>query len=136
LKEAPAQPGAGIKLNNEKGEFNMASFMVLFRGNPSVYQTLSPEQMQKLTKKWMDWKDALEKNGHLKQTGERLDGNGKVVRGTAKSVTDGPYVEAKDFIQGYMVLEAKNIDEAVGLTKGCPILESEGSVEIRPTVGM
>ncbi len=30
-------------------------------------------------KKWMDWKDALEKNGHIKQLNERLDGTGKVV---------------------------------------------------------
>jgi hypothetical protein len=114
----------------------MAKFMYLFRSNPEAYRSMSPEQMQQNMKKWMDWKDSLEKNGHIKQLGERLDGNGKVVRGRAKTVTDGPYVEVKDFIQGYMLLEAQDIDQAVELSRGCPILERDGTVEIRPFVSM
>jgi hypothetical protein len=97
---------------------------------------MSPEQMQQTMKNWMDWKDKLEKNGHVKQLGERLDGTGKVVRGKAKAVTDGPYVEVKDSIQGYMILEAEDMNQAVLLAKGCPILEGDGTVEIRPFVSM
>jgi hypothetical protein len=114
----------------------MAKFMYLFRSNPSGYRSMSPEQMQQTMKRWMDWKDSLEKNGHLKQLGERLDGTGKVVRGKDKVVTDGPYVEVKDFIQGYMMVDAENMDKAVELSKGCPILDSDGTVEIRPFVSM
>jgi hypothetical protein len=114
----------------------MAKFMYLFRSNPSAYQSMSPEQMQQTMKKWMDWKDTLEKNGHVKQFGERLDGSGKVVRGKGKAVTDGPFVEVKDFIQGYVLVEAKDMDHAVELAKGCPILERDGTVEIRPFVSM
>jgi len=93
---------------------------------------MSPEQMQQNLKKWMDWKDTLEKNGHVTQFGERLDGTGKVIKGKAKSVTDGPYIEVKDFIQGYLLVEAKDLDQAVELAKGCPIFERDGTVEIRP----
>jgi hypothetical protein len=114
----------------------MAKFMYLFRSNPSAYQSMSPEQMQQTMKKWMDWKDTLEKNGHVKQFGERLDGSGKVLRGKGKAVTDGPFVEVKDFIQGYVLVEAKDMDQAVELAKGCPILESDGTVEIRPFVSI
>jgi hypothetical protein len=56
--------------------------------------------------------------------------------GASKAVTDGPYVEAMDSIGGYMLIEAKNMDQAVELAKGCPILESDGTVEIRPIVSM
>jgi hypothetical protein len=114
----------------------MSIFMYLFRSNPTAFQSMSPEQMQQTMKKWMDWKDTLEKNGHVKQLGERLDGTGKVVRGKAKAVTDGPFVEVKDFIQGYILVEAKDLDQAVELAKGCPILDSDGTVEIRPFVSM
>jgi hypothetical protein len=114
----------------------MAKFMYLFRSNPTAYRSMSPEQMQQTMKKWMDWKDTLEKNGHIKHLGERLDGTGKVVRGKAKAVTDGPYVEVKDSIQGYMLVEAKDMDQAVELSKGCPVLDSDGTVEIRPFVSM
>lgn len=114
----------------------MAKFMYLFRSNPATYQSMSAEQMQQTMKKWMDWKEMLEKNGHIQQLGERLDGTGKVVRGKTKSVTDGPFVEVKDFIQGYMLIEARDMDQVVELAKGCPILDSDGTVEIRPFVPM
>ena len=114
----------------------MAKFMYLFRSNPTAYRSMSAEQMQQTMKKWMEWKDSLEKNGHKPQSGERLDGTGKVVRGKSKTVTDGPFVEVKDFIQGYLVINAENMEQALELSKGCPILDSEGSVEIRPFVAM
>lgn len=112
----------------------MAKFMYLFRSNPTAYRSMSPEQMQQTIQKWTDWKDALERGGNLKQLGERLDGTGKVVRGKSKAVTDGPFVEVKDFIQGHMFVEASDMDQAVELSKDCPILDSDGSVEIRAIV--
>jgi hypothetical protein len=114
----------------------MAQFMYLFRSNPAAYRSVSPEQMQQNMKRWMDWKDMLEENGHIKQLGERLDGTGEVVRGKAKAITDGPYVEVKDSIQGYLFVEAKAMDQAVELAVGCPILDIDGTVEIRPFVSM
>jgi hypothetical protein len=97
---------------------------------------MSPEQMQQAMKKWMEWKEMLENNRHTKQLGGRLDSSGKVIRGKAKAVTDGPYVEVKDSIQGYMLIEAKDMDQAPQLATGCPILDSDGTVEIRPFVAM
>jgi hypothetical protein len=114
----------------------MAKFMVLFRSNPEAYRSISPEQMQQIVKKWMDWKDGLEKKGHINQLGERLDATGKVIRGKNKTVTDGPYVEVKDSVQGYMLLEAKDLDLALELAKGCPVLERDGTVEVRPFISM
>src|SRR5437870_7818595 len=103
----------------------MAKFMYLFRSNPAAYRSMSPEQMQQTMKKWMDWKDTLEKDGHIKQLGERLDGTGKVVRGRARTVIDGPYIDVKDFIQGYMIVEARDIVQALELAKGCPVMEGD-----------
>jgi len=114
----------------------MAKFMYLFRSDPVEYRAISPEQMQQIVKKWMEWKDGLEKNGYVHQLGERLEATGKVIRGKTKTVTDGPYVEVKDSIQGYMLLEAKDLDLALELAKGCPLLERGGTVEVRPFVSM
>ena len=110
----------------------MAKFMYLFRRDPSVQRTMSAEQMQQTMKKWMDWKDHLERNGHIRQFGERMEETGKVVRGKAKTVTDGPYVEVKDSIAGSVLIEAKDMDQAIELARGCPVLDIDGSVEIRP----
>jgi hypothetical protein len=114
----------------------MAKFMYLFRSNPEAFRSLSPEQLQQVTKKWMDWRQSLEKKGNSHTPGDRLDQAGKVVRGKSMVITDGPFVEVKDFVQGYMSLEAKDMDQAVELAKGCPILETDGTVEVRPFFSM
>jgi len=54
------------------------------------------------------------------------------VKGSKKAVTDGPFAEAKDIIGGFTLIEARDLDHAVELSKGCPILEVDGAVEVRP----
>jgi hypothetical protein len=114
----------------------MATFAYLFRGNPADFRSLSPEQMEQRMKKWMGWMDTLRQKGHLEKGGERLDFGGKVVRGKSKSVTDGPYVEVKDSVSGFILISAKDLDQATELSKGCPVFEGEGSVEVRPIIPM
>ena len=61
---------------------------------------------------------------------------GEVVKGTQKTVTDGPYAELKDLVTGNLVVEADDLDHATRLADGCPIFEFDGSVEVRPVAGM
>src|SRR6185295_11764484 len=113
----------------------MANFMFLFRFEKD-WRPSSPEEMEQLMKRWMSWKDELEKSGHFVKAGERMDVNGKVVRGRERTVSDGPYVEVKDIVNGLLVVSAHDLDEAAELAKGCPILEGDGSVEVRPLLSM
>lgn len=113
----------------------MEKFMYLFRG-PDQGHGLSPEAMQAHMQKWMDWMKSLGDKGIL-VGGEPLQNNGKQVTGSKKIVTDGPYTEAKETVGGYLMVNAKNIDEAVEISKGCPILDIEdGKLEIRPVQKM
>jgi len=106
----------------------MTEYMYLYRG----YElSASPEEMQKKTAKWMAWLKDLSDNGHLKSLGEPLQPGGKVVKGAKKQVIDGPYAEAKDVVGGYSIIVAKDIEQALKLSLGCPIFEDGGSVEIR-----
>jgi hypothetical protein len=86
-------------------------------------------------KVWLSWLRELESNGHLKSPGQPLATTGKVVRGPSGLITDGPFAEAKDLVLGFMVIEARDLEQAVELAKGCPMAQGGGSVEIRP-VGM
>ena len=119
----------------------MANFMYLFRHNQTALRSMSPEQMQQLTKKWMGWAETLKKNGHFKQAGERLDGTGKVVRGKSKIVTDGPFVEAKEVIGGYAIFELRDKDEALASAREFMQLHKdlmpgwEGTCEVRAFAG-
>jgi hypothetical protein len=107
----------------------MTQFTYLFRGRDT---SASPEQMQKTMEQWVAWFKDLGAKGHLKDPGHPLEHTGKVVKGKQKTVTDGPYAETKDVVGGYILVEAKDLDHAVELSKGCPILEVGGSVEVRP----
>lgn len=116
----------------------MAKFMLIFRGggyadkDPSA---LSPTELQKHLAKWNDWTNGLMAAGRL-ATAQPLSHppTGKTVRGREKVVTDGPYAESKELVSGIIVVHAANLEEASELAKGCPILEFDGSVEVRPAL--
>jgi hypothetical protein len=112
----------------------MTDFVLLFRSTEAGQREAmgTPERAQRSLQTWLAWIQQLETAGHLKERGHPLDRNGRVVRGKDKPVTDGPYVEAKDIVLGFIVISAADPDEAVRLASGCPIVEGGGSVEVRP----
>ena len=112
----------------------MSDFVFLFRATLSDQAKAmgTPEHAQKSMQAWLKWVRELEAGGHLKNPGQPLDPTGKTVRGRDKLVTDGPYMEAKDLVLGFFVVQARDLDEATQLSKGCPMLDGDGSVEIRP----
>src|SRR5262245_46216122 len=108
----------------------MSEFLFLYRG--SLAYTKSPEQMQKSMQKWVAWFKVLRVNGVIKSPSNPLEPSGKVFRLHHKDVHDGPFSEAKDLINGYTLVDAVTLDQAVELSKGCPIFEDGGAVEVRP----
>jgi hypothetical protein len=112
----------------------MSEFVFLFRSNLEDRQRAmgTPERARESMQAWLGWIRGLEAKGHLKSPGQPLDPGGSVVAGKKKVVTDGPFIEIKDLVLGFNIIEARDLAEAVELAKGCPMLEGEGSVEIRP----
>ncbi len=49
-------------------------------------------------------------------------------------ITDGPYVETKEALDGFCTVEADDLDAAIELAKKVPSLRAGGCVEIRPVV--
>ncbi len=107
----------------------MNDYVLLFRGRN---RSLSPDQMQRTMEKWLVWFDELRKSGCLKDGGHPLEDARKVVTGKQRTVNDGPFVEAKDLVNGYIVVAADDLAHATELAKGCPTLDGGGSVEVRP----
>ncbi len=111
----------------------MSEFVYLFRTSEAGRQAAlgTPEQAQRSMARWLEWIRELEATGHLKQRGQPLASAGAVVRGPEKVVTDGPFVEVKDLVAGFLTVEARDLEEATELAHGCPMLAGDGSVEIR-----
>jgi hypothetical protein len=53
------------------------------------------------------------------------------VRGGKRVVTDGPFAETREQLGGYMVVDVKNLDEAIAIAARGPVA-SVGTVEVRP----
>lgn len=96
---------------------------------------LSPEEKQAHMEKWGAWMGELGQQGIL-EGGEPLSGGGKLVTGSAKVVSDGPYSEAKEVVGGYFIVNADSLEQATELSKKCPIFENDGQVEVREIADM
>lgn len=109
----------------------MEDFVFLFRQPVGGDNQVSPTEIQAIFKKWDDWFGGIADQGRLNNTGIRLADPGKVLK-KGGIVTDGPFVEIRERLNGFIVVKAENIDDAITLAHGCPILEINGTVEIRP----
>jgi hypothetical protein len=113
----------------------MKDFLFVFRNESGNVTALTPEERQALDKKWMDWIGGIAAQNKLKDVGNRLQREGKVVK-PGNLVTDGPYTEIKEAVGGYTLVKASTLDEAAQLAHGCPILSVGGNVEVREILPM
>jgi hypothetical protein len=109
-------------------------YLVLFRnqpGGPTQRQgePPSPEQMQKMYAVFNAWKEKFK--DQLLDLGTKLQPGGKVVR--ASGVADGPFVEGKEIIGGYMIVGADDYEGACQVAAECLAIHGTpgGSMEVR-----
>ena len=99
-------------------------------GTPAAATKPSPAEMQAMYMKFNEWREKFQAN--IVDAGGRL-GDGRVALHSTAS--DGPFVEIKELVGGYMIVSASSLDEALGIARECPGLVSPGSgvevIEIR-----
>jgi hypothetical protein len=109
----------------------MEKFMFIFRGGDThVHTAQNSQAAMDYIQTWTDWMQGLAEKGIL-AGGDPLQVSGKHVNGSKKVVSDDPYGEGKEVVGGYLIVNAKDIDEAVEISKGCPIFNEGGSLEVR-----
>jgi hypothetical protein len=109
----------------------MKEYLLIFRGGDMHQGLLSPEETQEHMQRWMQWMSGLAEQGKLGGA-QPLMGTGRQVKGKNKLVTDGPFMEGKEMVGGYLVCKADTYEEATEYAKGCPILSFDtGIVEVR-----
>lgn len=82
----------------------------------------SPAEMQEMYAKFSAWQEKFTEN--LVDMGGKL-GTGKLVAG--ETPTDGPFVEIKELVGGYMIVSAKSLEEAIEIARECPGLVGPSS---------
>src|SRR5262249_59723103 len=83
----------------------MAKYLFIFRDSTESHAQPSPEEMQALQQAWYKW---MQKYSSAIVGGDGLKPSGRIVK--AGVVTDGPYVEAKEVIASFSMIQADNYD--------------------------
>ena len=105
--------------------------MYLFRGGENhAHNAADSEVAAKNMQAWMAWMGGLAQKGILVGA-EPLLPDGIQVSGKEQTVSEGPYVQANESVGGYLIVNAKDMNEAIEISKGCPIFAENGKVEIR-----
>jgi hypothetical protein len=113
----------------------MKEFALIFRVQEGLGAQVSPAEMQDRMTHWMNWMGGIAAKDKLVNSGNRLGVKDSKWVGPKGVVSDGPYTEVKEFINGYIIVRAENGDDAAEMAKGCPILlGGAGKVEVRPLV--
>jgi hypothetical protein len=126
--------GKPLRKADMSAQATTSQHMLLFRGT-HWDKELSPEEIQNVMSEWTAWFDRLTQQGKAK-AGQPLFPEGKIVSGKkGRTVGDGPFVEAKEAIAGYIALQVRDLNEAVEIAKECPGLEYGITIEVRPVDG-
>jgi hypothetical protein len=111
---------------------NNRRFLLLQRSSPDTFQPPSPAEIQGMYAAFNAWKDTFKDN--IEEMGGKLKGGGKVL--TDAGVKDGPFVEVKEIVGGYMIVVADSYERALEVARGCPGLIRPGSsCEVRELEG-
>ena len=108
-------------------------YMLLIVGDESQYANMSEEERAASSGAWADYTKALTDAGAF-VSGDGLQSSTTAttlrVEGGERILTDGPFVETKETIGGFYVIECKDLDQALALAKLCP----SPNIEVRPVM--
>lgn len=109
-------------------------YMLMFVGNEEWYGRSSPEEMKAGYEAVMKWWGEQSEAGRI-VGGEELQPSRAATTVRKKdgklSVTDGPFIESKEALGGYAIVDVPDLDAAIAMAKSWPALET---IEIRPLV--
>lgn len=111
----------------------MAKYAILIYDDPTGYATMSPEAWSAVIDAHSAFvKGVFELGGSL-ESGAALGATRTAtsIRG-GSTVTDGPFLETKEALGGFYVVEARDLDHALEMARLCPA--PFGGVEVRPVV--
>jgi hypothetical protein len=112
----------------------MAQYLILIYESEELYATASPDDFRATMQAHTRFAEQIPALG-----GTMLGGNALQPTTTATSirddiVTDGPFVETKEALGGYYLIEAADLDQALAISKLCPA--GFGGVEVRPIMDL
>ena len=111
-------------------------YLLLIHNNEKDLSALSDDEMNRIKAEYRRFTEEIRASGHYR-AGSQLQPTAMAtsvrVRNGKRLVTDGPFAETREQLGGYYLVEAKDLDEAIGLAERLPSARI-GTIEIRPLV--
>ncbi|WP_375388783.1 YciI family protein [uncultured Amnibacterium sp.] len=113
----------------------MARYAILIYEDPAFYASVSPEAWPAVVGAHSTFVEQVFALGGSLAGGEALapPTAATTIKG-GSTVTDGPFLETREALNGIYVIEARDLDHAVEIAKRCPVPAAGGGVEVRPVV--
>lgn len=109
----------------------MEKFLLLVREDLKILEKMDQAQVLEEIQEMTRWVEGLAESGNF-EAGEPLLTTGKYVSKN-NILTDGPFIEAKEAISGYVIIKAENLEQAASITQTCPLVQkNKVVVEVRP----
>jgi hypothetical protein len=105
----------------------MAKYLLIIGGVDPDKRTGNPEMFAQ----YMAWLSGIKERGQYVGSGKLQNQIGRRLTVRGGEVIDGPFIESKDAVGGYVLIEAPSLDTAAALARGCPGLSLNGYVEVR-----
>ena len=109
-------------------------YLCLVHNAPDVFKDFTEADGRALDRDSIDYDKELEAGGHYLAS-DALQGPETAVivkvRNGEISTTDGPFSETKEQVGGFILIEARDMNEAIRLASGIPMAR-HGQIEVRP----
>ena len=112
----------------------MKNYLLLFRGGVERMEDLTEEQRGEHMQQWCGFMTKLTESGNL-TGGLPLSSDARLLTKSGSS-EDMATTTAGEAVGGYLMIKANDYDHAIELSKGCPIFEHDGNIEIREAMEM
>ncbi|HXQ50583.1 MAG TPA: YciI family protein [Stellaceae bacterium] len=112
------------------------NYLLLIYGNEAEFASQDKAALGKMMEEYGVFTQGIIKGGQFK-AGDALQPTSTAttvrVRGGKTMTTDGPFAETREQLGGYYLIEAKDLDEAIGIAARIPGAKT-GSIEVRPVM--
>ncbi len=109
-------------------------YLLLIYGNEGDLAQLRESDHAAMMQEFIEFNQSIQRSGNFR-AGSRLRPVATAttvrMRDGKRTVTDGPFAETREQLGGYYLIEAKDLDEALGIAERIPAARW-GSVEVRP----
>ena len=111
----------------------VTGYLLLFRNTAWMEDGLTDDEIRGAMDKVRAWFDRLNASGKIVSAQPLFDEGVRISGKAGRSVTDGPFAEAKEAVGGFVLISAESMEEAVDIAKGNPLHDYGLITEVRAT---